>query len=317
MRRLIVPLVLAVGVMCLPSAAGAAVPDGSGPWADFVQSSQQGLRIDGTPVTAERSNPLDAVGVAEDNAPAGGFYSLGFGGEIVLGYENNICNGPGADVDLELVEGTFEPYPPELVDVYVSPDGVNFTLAASDVNKDATVGMPGSVPVARYVKLIDVSDPGAFTSNPTPADGYDVDGVRALNTNCTAEGRMTGGGSVFAGKVRVTHGFTLRCDGGDNPQRLEVNWDKGNKFHLTSLTSVLCSDDPAIVPKPPTAGFDTYEGTGVGRYNGVDGATASWKFTDAGEPGTADTARITIWDANGNQVITVSGLVDKGNHQAH
>jgi hypothetical protein len=66
---------------------------------------------------------------------------------------------------------------------------------------------------------------------------------------------------------------------------------------------VLCSDDPAIVPNQPNAGFDTYEGTGVGRYNGVDGATASWRFTDAGEPGTSDTAQITIWDADGNQLL--------------
>lgn len=316
MRRLIVSLALAVG-MCVPCVANAAAPDGPGPWADFVASSQQGLRVDGTPVLPDRSNPLDAVGVAEDNPSAGGFFSLGFGGEVVLGYENNICNGPGADVDLELVEGTFEPYPPELVDVYVSADGVNFTLAASGVDKDATVGMPDSVPIARYVKLVDVSDPGAFGSNPSPADGYDVDGVRALRTNCTAEGRMTGGGSVFAGSLRVTHGFTLRCDGGDNPQRLEVNWGKGNKFHLTSLTGVLCSDDPALIPNQPKAGFDTYEGTGVGKYNGAAGATASWKFTDAGEPGTSDTAQITIWDANGNQVLTVSGPLEKGNHQAH
>jgi len=133
------------------------------------------------------------------------------------------------------------------------------------------------------------------------------------------QGRMTGGGSVFTEDgMRVTHGFTLHCDDSKEPNNLQVNWGKGNKFHLESLDSAFCSDDPNIDEAPPVAGFDTYKGVGMGRYNGVSGATAKWIFTDAGEPGkNNDHAEITITDAGGNVVLTVSGTLNSGNQQAH
>lgn len=138
---------------------------------------------------------------------------------------------------------------------------------------------------------------------------------------------MTGGGSVFtasgtsvdyAGDFdtsgRVTHGFELRCEG--RPNNLEINWE-GNRFHLTSLTSAICIDDAAIEPDPPDADFDTYIGTGVGRYNGDAGFCASWIFTDAGEPGVPDTATIEITDCENTVIMQVSGPLTRGNHQAH
>jgi hypothetical protein len=129
---------------------------------------------------------------------------------------------------------------------------------------------------------------------------------------------MTGGGSVFTSSgVRVTHGFELYCSLSDGPNNLQVNWGKGNKFHLTSLTSAACTDDPAISPNPPTATFDTYTGSGTGTYNGQAGATADWTFTDAGEPGTNDTATLTIKNAANVVVLSVSGTLNSGNHQAH
>jgi len=129
---------------------------------------------------------------------------------------------------------------------------------------------------------------------------------------------MTGGGSVFTrAGMRVTHGFELHCTPSDGSNSLQVNWGKGNHFHLTSLTSASCTDDPAISPEPPIAGFDTYTGTGTGTYNGEAGATAEWTFTDAGEPGTNDTVTLTIKDASSAVVLTVTGAVEGGNNQAH
>lgn len=138
---------------------------------------------------------------------------------------------------------------------------------------------------------------------------------------------MTGGGSIFtasgtsvdyAGQFdtngRVTHGFELRCEG--RPNNLQINWE-GNRFHLTSLTSAICLDDAAIEPDPPGAVFDTYIGTGVGRYNGASGYCASWIFTDAGEPGVPDTATIEITDCADTVIMQVSGPLTFGNHQAH
>jgi hypothetical protein len=126
-------------------------------------------------------------------------------------------------------------------------------------------------------------------------------------------GRMTGGGKVV--RTSVTHGLSLNCDQTKSPNNLEVNWKQGNKFHLTTLTSAACSNDPAISEGRPIAGFDTYRGTGTGTYNGSPGATAEWVITDAGEPGDNDTFHIKITDAGGNVVLDVTGKI-KGNHQA-
>lgn len=140
---------------------------------------------------------------------------------------------------------------------------------------------------------------------------------------------MTGGGSVFNevdnhevqwagafdGSGRVTHGFVLRCDR-QNPNSLEINFG-GNRFHLETLDFSVCSDDPNIEPNPPGATFDTFTGIGTGRFNGVRGATAVWTFTDAGEGGSNDFASIQITDADGNLVLSVSGFLTFGNHQAH
>ena len=135
-------------------------------------------------------------------------------------------------------------------------------------------------------------------------------------------GRMTGGGSVFTiDGARVTRGFQIHCDLRE-PNNLEVNWPGGNRFHLTELTSAVCTDSPVIDQLPRSAPFDTFKGTGVGRYKGDDGATIEFEFTDAGEPGVNDTASIIVRDSNGNVVLDVPGgplpgFIDRGNIQAH
>lgn len=165
-----------VAALLLPATlAYAAAPDGAGPWADTVVSATQGLRKNGSAVLPARSDPSDALGVAENTASDSTFFSLGFGGQIVLGFDNAICNGEGNDV--ELVEVTNEPYPNEAVEVYVSQNGSTFVLAGT-VTKDGSVSLPTDMPWAKYVKLVDVSDPALF---PAEADAYDLDGVKALS----------------------------------------------------------------------------------------------------------------------------------------
>src|SRR5439155_16237922 len=72
------------------------------------------------------------------------------------------------------------------------------------------------------------------------------------------QGRMTGGGKVRGTSVR--HGMSLHCNATESPNHLQVNWGKGKagkgRFHLTSLTSASCSDDPLISEGNPVAGFD-------------------------------------------------------------
>jgi hypothetical protein len=164
----------------------------------------------------------------------------------------------------------------------------------------------------------DVCDNCVHTANADQAD-TDGDGIGdACEAAPSAPGFMTGGGSVFtASGQRVTHGMELHCDATKVPNNLQVNWGKGERFHLSALTTATCSDDPAIGEAPPTAGFDTLTGTGTGSYNGVAGATITFTFTDAGEPGKNDTASIVIKDAGGNTVLTVNGKLNNGNQQAH
>jgi len=137
---------------------------------------------------------------------------------------------------------------------------------------------------------------------------------------CGGTGRITGGGSIFTkGGLRVTHGFELHCDIEDAPNNLEVNWG-GNHFHMETLLSATCTDDPNIDQHPPaSAPFDTYVGTGVGSCNGVPGALISFTFVDGGEPGWKnDTGKIVITGCpapvNG---VSVDGPLKKGNHQTH
>lgn len=159
--------------------------------------------------------------------------------------------------------------------------------------------------------------PAVANADQKDSDGDGI-GDACETPDPSAPGRMTGGGSVFGkGNARITHGFELHCDAAKLPNNLEVNWGKGERFHLGAVTSAQCSDDSSIGPAPPAAGFDTYVGKGTGTYNGKPGATIEWTFTDAGEPGTKDFASITVRDAANNVVLQVKGNLQNGNHQAH
>jgi len=153
-----------------------------------------------------------------------------------------------------------------------------------------------------------------------------------------AEGRITGGGSIFATvngtpNVRVTHGLELRCDPADTRQSLEINWDGGNNFHLDKIiNSVICFDDPTTSPPPPPGTVvDTYAGNTL--FNGQSGyhgfgyavgtgtcnkapATIYFILIDAGEPGTEDIAEYHIV-SSGCTLNAGPALITKGNHQFH
>jgi hypothetical protein len=126
-------------------------------------------------------------------------------------------------------------------------------------------------------------------------------------------GRMTGGGTIQSLQgLSARHGFELRCDPAASPQRLEINWGKGNKFHLDNVETMLCSDTNQLVE-----GFDKLAGTGFGKYNGKSGYNAQWSFVDSGEPGKADAASIKIFDGEESLVIAFEGLLHNGNHKTH
>lgn len=135
-----------------------------------------------------------------------------------------------------------------------------------------------------------------------------------------AEGRMTGGGNLFnADGDKVTHGFELHCNIVRAPGNLQINWAHGTAFHLETITSSGCFNNELFSSSPRQAPFDTIWGRGTGRLNDGRRASAEWTFTDRGEPGREDTARIFIWDDEGNLILSVDPdlQLNGGNHQAH
>jgi hypothetical protein len=215
----------------------------------------------------------------------------------------------------------------------------NFTMTVTGTNVLPTASFPGSESGTQRTL-----NAGAYNVTEGSHIGYAVSystdcsgsiGVGETKT-CTVTNNdyhfwMTGGGSVITAspdtvngialsKVRVTHGFVLNCLHTLTPNNLEINWNdktgKSHNFHLTSLTSAICS--PNGNPAPPVASFNTFVGTGVGKYDGVAGAHIGFTFVDNGEPGKNDTAVYHITNAANQVVLDVSQkYLDKGNQQAH
>ena len=108
---------------------------------------------------------------------------MGLGGELVLKFDNLILNKPGDD--LEIIETSFgnpscAQYP-EKATISVSQDGSTWD-ELGDICQDATLDLDdGDLDFewAKFVKIQDITDPDDFGSG--NVDGYDVDGVRAIN----------------------------------------------------------------------------------------------------------------------------------------
>ena len=114
---------------------------------------------------------------------------------------------------------------------------------------------------------------------------------------------MTGDGSIISNGLRVTHGFNLNCDVTHNPQRLQINWDD-SRFHLESLASANCSNDPNINAGQPYAGFNTYTGSGTGTLTAWMARRSTSFSRMRASLAQKGTAAYTIRDADGNLVLS-------------
>ena len=150
-------------------------------WADTVVEYIPGTRNNGTPILTERTDPTNSLGVAEMNDTVN-FVSLGFGGTLILSFDNYIINGFGDD--LEVIETSYGSPScgsyPEHVTVYASQDGIDWTELGTEC-LDSTYDL-GSLDWAKYIKLVDASYGPNFGGD---TDGYDIDGVKALH--CATE----------------------------------------------------------------------------------------------------------------------------------
>jgi uncharacterized repeat protein (TIGR01451 family) len=146
-------------------------------WADeVIEYNPQG------DIAGDRTDPTKALGPAQDDDSMN-FVSLGFGGSIILGFDNYLLNGPGDD--LEVIETTYnnsscDTYK-EYIEAYASKDGENWvSVGGPDCQEDESRFNfdLGPIEWAKYIKLVDTSDADDFGGS---GDGYDIDGVRALH----------------------------------------------------------------------------------------------------------------------------------------
>jgi hypothetical protein len=169
------------GVMCLNGYEENPVPATVTVGADEVVSYTQGLRKNGTPITASRTNAANALG-APQGTDVINFVSLGFGGSIVVKYNYVIFDNPAAN-DLMITETSFgnpscASYP-ERAEIEGSLDGVNWT-SLGEVCLDGQV----DISAAGAIQYIRITDRSAASSFGGSADGYDVDGIVVINSLC-------------------------------------------------------------------------------------------------------------------------------------
>jgi len=177
-----------VSVVCLgpdvtPTPTPIACEEGAS-WSGNYVSHTQGLRKNGTPITdVARMNPWKAVGPAD-----GQFYSLGYGGTIILelsGYAVDVPNAP--DLSFHEVTNGRNSYGVETATVEVSQDGSTWVSIGNVTNKDGGNGigyldLNGSGLLwAKYVKITDITSDPALEAT---ADGYDLDAVDVVEQVC-------------------------------------------------------------------------------------------------------------------------------------
>jgi len=134
------------------------------------------------------------------------------------------------------------------------------------------------------------------------------------------EGRMTGHGHQFTSTYgKVQWEFRNSVCNSDRFPDLKVEFG-GQRFILTSystpLTCFTLNPNAPSTEGNPRAGFDSIRAQGTGTLDGVAGHSITFRFTDAGEPGRADTAQFTITGPDGG-IVYDGGALDGGNHQAH
>ncbi len=174
-------------IVCAVGCTLAAIPavQGSVIHASRVEHFTQGLQADGLPVSGDRSNPSQSLG-----APQGGdtlnFVSLGFGGVIVLGFDQAFTSY------VQVIETTYNnpALHPEFAEISVGigetwDTATYFSLgvlhnAADDASMPLDPANSASgFGTYNFLKIVDRSDRSLLPGN---ADGFDVDGVSGFLT---------------------------------------------------------------------------------------------------------------------------------------
>lgn len=153
-----------------------------------VVSYSQGLGSDGNVVISSRSNPLNSLGTPEnidiDNGPNINFFSLGFGGTILLKISPFAVT---PNTKITIFETTFgyqcDIYPEEC-EIYAGKDSSQmFFIGTSCGNDGMTLNAPLFLDTIKFFKVVDISNSLNFSGFSETADGYDLDGIEIQNFN--------------------------------------------------------------------------------------------------------------------------------------
>jgi hypothetical protein len=168
--------------------------------ASSVFDYDQGQRKDGTAVLPARSIPEQGLAYDSEQSESS-FFSLGFGGWIIVEFDCPITNGEGNDI--QVVEDTWGSYPLETAEIYASQDGSSWIdLGEADNTNNAGIHTISEFDLngldwATYIKVVDTTDSALHNNT---ADGYDLNAVLALQ-DCMGEDETAWGGIMdFPGK---------------------------------------------------------------------------------------------------------------------
>lgn len=189
--------------------------------ASAVVSSNQGLRKNGSAVLPERSDPNYALNLDAN------FFSLGFGGEIIVAFDNFYNSGR-----LVIHEQTNGSYPLERAKVYVSEDGTGWTYLGEATNTNGTASTRASyfnlgTACIKYVKIVDETNPALHNNE---ADGFDVNSICLEETEaCVSCEPFTTSLFAGAGKNDTTKG--------SNVGNVTITNDENNLFVTYNITA--------------------------------------------------------------------------------
>jgi hypothetical protein len=153
-----------------------------------VVNYSQGPNSVGNPVIPARSNPLKSLGTPEnvdvDNGSNLNFFSLGFGGTILL----EISPFPVTpNTKITIFETTFgyqcNIYPEEC-EIYAGKDTSQLIFIGTSCGNDGmSLSTPLVIDTIKFFRVTDTSNPSDFSNFSEPADGYDLDGIEIQNFN--------------------------------------------------------------------------------------------------------------------------------------
>jgi hypothetical protein len=177
-------------VECLHGAALSTPNDGlvAGS-AQEVIHYEQGTRKNGTAIHPTRTNADNALGIPQNNDIGINFVSLGFSGSIIVKFDFVIFNKPGNDV--RVVETSFgqqncNSYH-EQAYFEGSLDGSTWK-PMGELCLDGELDLGDDTYAIQYMRVTDRSPATLFTNS---ADGYDLDGILVLNSECTTDARIS------------------------------------------------------------------------------------------------------------------------------